>query len=50
MSQTFSQLFYGPPLVIASVLWTITIMNFNRSLENLGTMHAFNFTIFLVIE
>ena len=32
--------------MIASVLWTITIMNFNRSSEHLGTMDAFNFIIF----
>ena len=31
----------------ASVLWTITMLNFNRALENLGTMDDFYFTNFL---
>ena len=28
----------------ASVLWAITILNFNRALENLRTINNFNFT------
>ena len=31
----------------ASVLWTITILNFNRALENLHAMDDFSFTDFL---
>ena len=31
----------------ASVLWTITMLNFNRALENLRTMDDFNFNNFL---
>ena len=33
-----------------SVLWTIKILNFNRSLENLRSMNDLNFTTFLVKE
>ena len=36
--------FYRTPLVTPPVLWTITMLNFNRALENLGTMNNFNFT------
>ena len=35
------------PLEIVSVFWTIKILNFNRSLENLPTMDDFNFNNFL---
>ena len=38
--------FYRTPQVTASVLWTITILNYNHALENLGTMNDFDFTIF----
>ena len=34
----------------ASVHWTMTILNFNRTLENLRTMDAFNSTSFLVTD
>ena len=33
--------------MIASVLWTIRMLNFNYALENLRTMGDFNFTNFL---
>ena len=39
--------FYRTPLVFASVLSTITMLNFNHALENLHTMDDFNFTNFL---
>ena len=38
--------FYRRPQVTASVLWTITILNYNHALENLGTMNDFDFTNF----
>ena len=38
--------FYRRPQVTASVLWTITILNYNHALENLRTMNDFNFTNF----
>ena len=38
--------FYRTPQVTASVLWTITILNYNHALENLGTMNGFDFTFF----
>ena len=42
-----SNFFYRTLLVIASVLWTITMLSFNRALSNLRTMDDFNFTNFL---
>ena len=39
--------FYRTPLVTASVFWTITILKFNRALENLRAMDDFNFPNFL---
>ena len=39
--------FYRRPQVTASVLWTITILNYNHALENLRTMNDFNFTNFV---
>ena len=38
--------FYRTPLMTALALWTITILNSNRALENLRTMDDFNFTNF----
>ena len=38
--------FHRAPLVTASVLWTITMLNFNRILGNLCTMKNFNFTYY----
>ena len=38
--------FYTTPLVTGPVLWTITILNANRALENLRTANDFNFTKF----
>ena len=34
-------------LIDPSVLWTVTILTLNRTLENLRTMQALNFTNFL---
>ena len=38
--------FYRTAVVTASVLWTITVLNSNRALDNLGTINDFNFTNF----
>ena len=38
------------PLETVSVFWTIKILNFNRSLENLPTMDASILITFLVID
>ena len=35
--------FYRTPQVTDSVLWTITILNYNHALENLRTMNDFQF-------
>ena len=39
-----SSFVYRAPLITTSVLWTITMLNFNRVLWNLRTMNDFNFT------
>ena len=38
--------FFRTPQVTASVLCTITVLNYNCALENLRTMNDFNFTNF----
>ena len=38
--------FYRTPQVTATVLWPITILNYNHALENLRTINDFNFTNF----
>ena len=35
---------------IPVLLWTITIINFNRALENLDAMDDFNFTNFQLLQ
>ena len=42
--------FTEPPLMAAYVHWTMTILNFNRTLENLRTMDAFNSDSFLITD
>ena len=45
--ETFkNSFFYRKPQVTPSVLWTITILNYNHTFENLRTMDDFNFTNF----